>query len=324
MHHSNALPTSSCIEEYQIVSVLGSGGFGITYLATDRGLDAHVAIKEYFPATLAVRHPDQCSVSPAGGDKGVYDWGLEKFLKEAETLASLPHPHIVGVKRLLRANQTAYMVLDYIDGPNLKQWLAALDHRPNQNELDFIIGRICSALEAVHSQELLHRDISPRNIMLTNTGIPLLIDFGAVRQIVSERSQTLACLLTPGYAPFEQYVATGQGQGPWTDIYALSATIYEAIAGKPPPEAPDRALSDTCVPAVDLGSGIYRKSFLEAVDWGLRPMPKDRPQNVAEWKTKLMGLETLKPESLSSGIRKIYMALDWQRLSQLLLRSGPR
>jgi len=175
------------------------------------------------------------------------------------------------------------MVLDFIDGPNFKEWLAALDRRPHQDELDFIVSRIVSALDVVHSRELLHRDISPRNIMLTKDGIPVLIDFGAARQIVTERSQTFAALLTPGYAPFEQYVATGQGQGPWTDIYALAATMYEAIAGQPPPEAPDRAISDTCVPAVSLGASVYRKNFLEALDWGLRPMPKDRPQSIAEW-----------------------------------------
>jgi serine/threonine protein kinase len=157
--------------------------------------------------------------------------------------------------------------------------------------------------------------------MLTKAGIPVLIDFGAARQIVSERSQTFAALLTPGYAPFEQYVATGQGQGPWTDIYALSATIYEAITGKPPPEAPDRAISDTCVSAVSVGGGVYRKSFLEALDWGLRPMPKDRPQNVAEWKTKLMGLDEQTVLSQPSGILSFRKAFDWQRFSQWLLRS---
>ena len=317
MTHSNALPAKFCIHEYEIDNVLGTGGFGITYLATDRRLDAQVAIKEYFPASLAMRRLDKCSVSPADAGKGIYDWGLEKFLKEAETLASLQHSHIVGVKRLLRANGTAYMVLDFINGPNLKEWLARLGRRPSQEELDFMVGRIVGALEVVHTRELLHRDISPRNIMLTKEGIPILIDFGAARQIVCERSQTFAALLTPGYAPFEQYVAAGHSQGPWTDIYALSATIYEAITGKAPPEAPDRALSDTCVPAVDLGNGIYRRRFLEALDWGLRPMPKDRPQTVREWKPKLLDLQS----APTLGIHGIRDKLGWQRIGQWLLRN---
>jgi serine/threonine protein kinase len=322
MRHSNALATGSFVDEYEIKSVLGAGGFGITYLATDRRLDADVAIKEYFPATLAVRLADKRSVNPADAGKGIFDWGLEKFLKEAETLASLQNPHIVGVNRLIRANGTAYMVLDFIDGPNFKEWLASLDHRPGQDELDFIVDRILNALEVVHARQLLHRDISPRNIMLTKEGYPVLIDFGAARQIVSERSQTFAALLTPGYAPFEQYVATGQGQGPWTDIYALSATIYEAIAGKPPPEAPDRALADTCVSAVSQSDGQYRKSFLEALDWGLKPMPKDRPQKIAEWKARLMDTGG-RPAvlSYSPGFRVFGKAFDWHRISQWLLRS---
>ena len=317
MSHSNALPNKFCIHEYQIDNVLGTGGFGITYLAIDRRLDAQVAIKEYFPASLAVRRRDKCTVSPADAGKGIYDWGLEKFLKEAETLASLQHPHIVGVKRLVRANGTAYMVLDFINGPNLKEWLARLGRRPSQEEIDFMVSRIVGALDLVHTQEMLHRDISPRNVMLTKDGIPILIDFGAARQIVCERSQTFAALLTPGYAPFEQYVAAGHGQGPWTDIYALSATIYEAITGKTPPEAPDRALSDTCVPAVELGSGIYRRRFLEALDWGLRTMPKDRPQTVNEWMPKLLDLQLTAP-SLGRGIRD---RLRWPRIGQWLLRS---
>jgi serine/threonine protein kinase len=320
MAHANALALDSFVDEYRIVSVLGTGGFGITYLAVDRRLDTNVAIKEYFPASLAVRRPDKCYVNPADSGKGVYDWGLEKFLKEAETLAGLQHSHIVGVNRLLRANGTAYMVLDFIDGPNLKEWLASLGHRPGQEEIDAIVGPILSALDVVHAQKLLHRDISPRNIMLTKTGIPILIDFGAARQIVSERSQTFAALLTPGYAPFEQYVATGQGQGPWTDIYALSATIYEAISGKPPPEAPDRAIMDTCMPAVTVGGSSYRKTFLEALDWGLRPMPKDRPQDVGAWRTKLMG-SSHAGSLTESGFQRLGNAFGWARLGQWLSKT---
>jgi serine/threonine protein kinase len=320
MRHTNALPIRSTVHEYQITSVLGTGGFGITYLATDHRLEAEVAIKEYFPASLAVRLADQYSVNPADAGKGIYDWGLEKFLKEAETLASLQHPHIVGVNRLIRANGTAYMILDFIDGPNFKEWLAVLGRRPQQEEIDFIVTRIVSALEVVHAREMLHRDISPRNIMLTKGGIPVLIDFGAARQLVGERSQTFAALLTPGYAPFEQYVAAGQGQGPWTDIYALSATIYEAIAGNPPPEAPDRAISDTCVPAVTLGHDVYRRAFLEALDWGLRPMPKDRPQSIAEWKPRLIGSFERTPARAHAPLHGLRRAFDWHRISHWLLR----
>lgn len=283
MAQSNTLPIGTLIGEYKVEALIGSGGFGVTYRARDVRLDALVAVKEYYPVSMAVRLPNYSVEERPGNVKGGYAWGLEKFMNEASMLASLRHPNIVGVNRLFRANGTAYMILDYIDGPNLKTWLKDLGRAPTQDEMDHILLPIIAALRTVHEQGLLHRDIAPKNIMVASPLVPVLIDFGAARQLVAQKSQTFAALLTPGYAPFEQYVATGQSQGPWTDIYSMGATIYECISGRLPPEAPERTLADRCVPAVAIGAGHYRPEFLEALDWALSPLPKDRPQSVDDW-----------------------------------------
>jgi serine/threonine protein kinase len=289
MSQATALPVGTRLGEYAVEAILGSGGFGITYLAHDTRLDTPVAVKEYFPATLAYRVDGTTVASRPDGTAGGYEWGMDKFLHEATSLARLQHPNIVGVHQLFKANNTAYMVLDYIEGPILKDWCKAHRGKPDQAELDQLLIPLLSALELIHRKGLLHRDIAPKNIMVAPPFAPIMIDFGAARQLVAQHSHTFAALLTPGYAPFEQYVATGKNQGPWTDIYALSASVYELMTGKPPPEAPDRADADKCVPAADVGRGRYRPDFLAAIDWGLRPLPKERPQSVAEWRTAFVG-----------------------------------
>src|SRR5262245_46510448 len=289
MTDANALAVGTRLGEYAVESVLGSGGFGITYRAWDTRLETLVALKEYFPASLAYRVDGTTVASRPDGTAGGYEWGLEKFLHEATALARLQHPNIVGVRRLFKANNTAYMALDYIEGPSLKDWLKARRGKVDQAELDQLLIPLLNALEVVHRKGLLHRDIAPKNIMIARPFTPVMIDFGAARQLLAHHSQTFAALLTPGYAPFEQYVATGRNQGPWTDIYALAATVYELMTGRLPPEAPERADADKCVPAIEVGRGRYRPEFLTAIDWGLRPLPRDRPQSVTEWRTAFVG-----------------------------------
>ena len=290
MHDPNALAAGTRLGEYTIESVLGSGGFGITYRAHDTRLDTPVALKEYFPASLAFRVGGTTVASRPDGAEGGYDWGMGKFLHEATALAQLQHPNIVGVRRLFKANNSAYMALDYIEGPSMKDWRRGLRGRPEQADLDQLLIPLLNALDLVHRKGLLHRDIAPKNVMIARPFIPILIDFGAARQLVAQHSQTFAALLTPGYAPFEQYTATGKSQGPWTDIYALSASVYELMTGNTPPESPDRVNDDKCVPAVEVGRGRYRPEFLKAIDWGLRPMPKDRPQSVTDWRSAFVGV----------------------------------
>lgn len=288
MTDTNALLIGTRLGEYAIEGLLGSGGFGITYLAHDLRLDTPVAIKEYFPANLAYRVGSTVAVRP-DGIVGGYDWGMEKFLHEASSLARLQHPNIVGVRRLFKANSTAYMTLDFVDGPSLKEWRRNHKSKPDQLELDQILIPLLNALELVHRKGLLHRDIAPKNIMISSPLTPIMIDFGAARQMVAQHSHTFAALLTPGYAPFEQYVATGRNQGAWTDIYALSASVYELVTGTLPPEAPERAVDDKCIPISEIERGRYRPEFLAAIDWGLRPLPKDRPQSVSDWRKAFVG-----------------------------------
>lgn len=290
MSDATALVNGTRLGDYSIEGILGSGGFGVTYLALDTRLDTPVALKEYFPASLAYRVDGTTVASRPDGTAGGYEWGMEKFVHEATSLARLQHANIVGVRQLFKANNTAYMVLDYIEGQSLKDWCRAHRAKPDQSTLDDLLIPLLSALELVHRKGLLHRDIAPKNIMLGRPFMPIMIDFGAARQLVAQHSHTFAALLTPGYAPFEQYVATGKDQGPWTDIYALAATVYELMTGKLPPEAPERADTDKCVPVSESErGGRYRKEFLDAIDWGLRPFPKDRPQSVLEWRSAFAG-----------------------------------
>ena len=287
MRNTNTLPEGTRVGDYAIEDLLGSGGFGMTYRAHDRQLKSPVAIKEYFPADLARRGPDYTVETRPDGVAGGYGWGLDKFEQEGKALAQLQHPNIVGINHLFHANGTAYIVLDLIKGPSLSQWLAGIKRSITQAEADDLVFPLVNALEAVHHKGLMHRDIAPKNIMIAPGFTPILIDFGTVRQLVAQKSQTLYAVLTPGYAPIEQYAAKSSQQGPWTDIYSLGATLYEAISGRKPPEAMERSLDDHCVPASEVGRGRFRAEFLTALDWALKPLPKDRPQNVAMWREAL-------------------------------------
>lgn len=311
MANPNALPKGFRIGEYVIDTALGWGGFGITYLAQDLNLNHLVAIKEFFPNSICQRNSSYFVEQRRDADAATLDWGMQKFITEAELLASIKHRNVVGVNKLMRANGTAYMVLDYINGPSMRQWIDSLDHPVSQAQLDALVPPILNALEVVHGCGLLHRDIAPKNIMIDPPFSPVLIDFGAARQLVAVKSHTFAAMLTRGYAPFEQYMTTTNEQGPWTDIYSISATIYEAISGTLPPEATERALDDTCPPAVEMGSGRYRQGFLEALDWGLRPLPKHRPRSIEKFRESLFSESELKPLSASPD----QLAVDPQKFS---------
>lgn len=284
-----ALMAGTILKDYRIEDVLGSGGFGITYRAHDRRLQSTVAIKEYFPSQIAIRQGDQTVASRSGdSDARLYEWGLDKFRHEADSLAKLQHPNIVGVHFMFEANNTSYMVLDFIEGFSMKAWLKQFNRRPNQQEIDTLFHPLLDALAALHEKGLLHRDVAPKNIMIAKSLRPVLIDFGAARLLIAHHSQTVANMLTPGYAPCEQY--SNSGQGPWTDIYALAVTFYEAIYGSTPPEGLERILDDRYIPAATVGRGRYHPSFLEAIDWGLRPKPNERPQSIAEWRKAMTWL----------------------------------
>ncbi len=293
--------------EYKIERVLGAGGFGVTYLATEPALSRSVSIKEYFPSDFATRVDGMEAVPRSKASIDDYNWGLERFIEEAQTLARFDHPNIVRVYRIFRANNTAYMVLQFEEGQNLKAWLKGLGRAPRQKELDAIVAPLLDALEVVHKSDVLHRDIAPDNIIIRKSGVPVLIDFGAARGDIAAHSKTktVSALVKPGYSPYEQYAETSRQQGPWTDIYALSATLYHAIAGKRPPDSPSRMLKDELKSAREAAVGSYRDGFLSAIDTGLKLAVDARPQTVAAWRGALLAPAEKQTPALLNAINRI-------------------
>lgn len=268
--------------EYRLESVLGAGGFGLTYLGWDTKLEKHVAIKEYLPDELAIRALDH-SVVPVNTENEVnYKWGLDRFIQEARTLAKFSHPNIARVNRFLEANNTSYMVMDYEAGESLHQCLRRTQTL-DEAALKSILMPILDGLEAVHKIGFLHRDIKPSNVFIRESGIPVLLDFGSARVAAVEISKSMTAIVSPGYAPLEQYSNDGN-QGPWSDIYALSCVMYRAIAGINPPSAIQRMKSDMVPAALNEARTSYSERFLKAIEWGMKLDERIRPQSVAEWR----------------------------------------
>lgn len=285
----NSLRPGYKLHWYEIKSVLGQGGFGITYLATDLNLHRDVAIKEYLPIELAVREDDS-SVHPVSETKShQYTWGLERFISEARILAKFKHPNIVPVQAVFEENNTGYIVMQYEHGQSLQEKLTD-NMTMDEPELLKIVLPVLDGLEMVHDACFIHRDLKPDNIFIQTDGNPVLLDFGSARQALGERTKTLTSMVSPGYAPYEQYHSKSDEQGPWTDIYGLGATIYRVIAGIAPQSAIDRSKAiletsrDIYVPAVELGKYRYSEKFLAAIDHAMQFNYKDRPQSIAEWR----------------------------------------
>jgi serine/threonine protein kinase len=291
MSHREALFEGATLgNEYLIESVLGVGGFGITYRATDLALKTSVAIKEYFPNTLAIRDQSNTVRSRQEKDEHEYLSGLDRFIREARTLARFKHDNIVRVLRSFPLNNTAYMVLEYVEGRNMDQWLAALNTPPGQRELDDLVRPLVDAMQIIHENNVLHRDVKPANIYIrAKDGTPVLLDFGAAKAAISEHSTNTAAIVSRFYSPFESYGTESKKQGAWTDIYGMSATLHRAITGKPPPEASDRVIEDDYKPLAAQPALVakYRPGFLRAVDAGLAVYPRERPQAVVSWSAML-------------------------------------
>lgn len=289
----HALPSGYQLHEYAVDKVLGVGGFGITYLGKDTTLNLKVAIKEYLPNELAVRDAN-FQVLPKSSDcEETYYWGLDRFLQEARLLARFNHPNIVRVLRFFEANGTAYMMMQYEEGESLDEKLKKLGAPPDEANLQGILFPLLDGLKVMHDEGFLHRDIKPGNIYIRRgDGSPVLLDFGAARAQMRGKDQNMTAIVTPGYAPFEQYFTDGC-QGPWSDIYAFGAVIYKAITGKAPPEAASRVKKDTMVPAIEAGKGRYSDKFLRAIDWALQSDEKKRPQTIEDWQRALTSLNPI-------------------------------
>jgi serine/threonine protein kinase len=248
-------PRTILREQYLIGRALGHGGFGITYLAWDIGLEARLAVKEYMPAGVASRTEHTKAMPLSETMKEEYEWGLERFLEEARVLKKSHHANIVTVDTVFRDNGTAYLVMEYLDGVNFAEFLRRRGGTiPFADALQVMLP-VMDALTAVHALNVIHRDVSPENIFIPKMGKVKLIDFGAARNALSQKSRNLSAILKGGYAPEEQYRASGK-QGPWTDVYATAATLYRAITGKIPAPALDRQAEETLERPSQLGAAI--------------------------------------------------------------------
>ncbi|POZ52300.1 serine/threonine protein kinase [Methylovulum psychrotolerans] len=272
--------------QYLLGAVLGKpGGFGITYLAFDTRLETLVAIKEYLPRDLAGRETGTFTVSPHSQDDGqLFRFGLEQFLSEARTLAKFDHAHVVRVRNVFEENGTAYLVMDYYEGISLAQYLEKKGQLAEQTAVDIMMP-ILDGLREVHHKGFLHRDIKPQNIYITHDGRPILLDFGSARVAMGEHSNTLSVVLTPGYAPFEQYHRKGE-QGPWTDIYACAAVLYQMLTGQIPPEAPERAEYDSLIAPKTLVPSLSAPLNQAIID-GLAVKARGRPQTARDFQERL-------------------------------------
>ena len=282
----DALPRGHQFEGYRIEGVLGTGAFGITYRAREIELGRWVAIKEYFPRELVGRAKNRTTVRASHRDESeTYKFSIDCFRDEAKVLVNFDHPNIISVYRYFMANGTGYLVMPFTKGETLQDRLDR-DRTLPEDDITRLVLPLLDGLEQVHEAGFLHRDIKPSNIFMQEDGNPVLIDFGASRQAVRDRRREAASPVTPGYSPFEQYSPKGR-HGPWTDIYAVGATLYHAISGAPPPDIFERIENDRMVPAREVGRGIYRPTLLAAIDKALELSPHTRPPDVATWRESI-------------------------------------
>jgi hypothetical protein len=322
-YYADALPRGFVVEGYRIERVLGRGGFAFTYLAWSPAdeYSRPVALKEYFPQDVAQRRGRKVTALGGSESRDIFQWGLNEFRKEGSVLArfgdgslGLASRHIVGVRKFIEASETlgtCYLVMDYIEGQNLGEYLSEVDGGIPEADLIRIACDVLEGLSVVHKENVLHRDIHPGNIRLRAADkTPVLIDFGSARVALSSRLAGLnpdsKVVVAEGYAPPEQHDRAGQGQGPWSDIYSVGATLYRAVAGQPPPIATSRStalnnhVSDPMVPAVIAGKGRYSRALLAAIDKALKVKWSERFSSASAFRKAILGA---KPASSFAGRR---------------------
>ena len=294
MQEEGVLPAGSRLAEFEITHLIGQGGFGAVYEAWDHTLERTVAIKEYLPTSLSTRQNDG-TVSPLSDKhRETFDLGMRSFINEARLLAQFDHPSLLKVYRFWQERGTTYMVMPLYRGQTLRQALASMPGGVDEGWLMRVMDGVTQALAVMHNANCYHRDIAPDNIMLLEgSGRPVVLDFGAARRVISDKTQAITVILKPGYAPVEQYAEMpDMKQGPWTDVYALAAVMHVAVCGRAPPPSVARVISDSYVPLAgnELLRQRYSLKLLEAVDQGLAVRPEHRFQSMGELRAAL-GLE---------------------------------
>jgi len=272
------LPEGYQLENYRIASVLSCGGFSIVYLAYDEN-DQPVAIKEYLPSQLALRKEGDALPSISDENLATFRYGMRCFFEEGRSLARLSHPNVVRVLNFFRANETVYLVMRYERGRTLQEHIHARRGTIKERFIRQVFTQLLTGLREVHSNKLLHLDIKPANIYIRNDSTPVLIDFGAARQTLVQEGQRLNPMYTPGFAPPEQY-KNRELLGPWSDCYAIGASIFACLANAAPQAANDRVVKDRYVSAAKLWDGKYSRQLLETIDWCLELDHMKRPQSV--------------------------------------------
>ena len=291
----NCLPIGSRLSDFEITGILGEGGFGIVYIACDHSLQRNVAIKEYMPGALAMRGGDRGVSLRAERHQETFKLGLKSFINEARFLAQFDHPSLVKVYRFWEQNRTAYTAMQYYEGRTIKEIVATNPELVDEAWCRKILRQILQALEMLYTMKILHRDISPDNVIVQENGDAVLLDFGSARQIIGDMTKGLTVILKPGYAPVEQYAGDASlEQGPFTDIYALAAVMYFAIMKQPPPSSIARMIKDPVTPLQVQAPEGFSESFLAAIDKGLAVLAQDRPQTIDEFRD-LLGIVSLGP-----------------------------
>lgn len=277
------LPPETALGGYRILRKLAAGGFGVVYLAQDAE-GQQVAIKEYLPSSLVSRAPGQLLPQVPPEKLSLYRLGLKSFFEEGRALAQISHPSVVSVLNFFRENETVYMVMNYLEGASLQEFIITARDLKQQkvfreSTIRSLFDEILRGLRIVHQHKMLHLDIKPANIFITDDNKSVLIDFGAAREVLSKEGNFIRPMYTPGFAAPEMY-RRDAAMGPWTDIYAIGACIYACMQGYPPNEAPQRLEKDRITIALSRLRGVYSDNLIEVVEWCMALDPLSRPQSV--------------------------------------------
>ncbi len=280
------LPNGTLVGEYQIVRRLSEGGFGMVYLGTHSATQQQVAIKEYLPAALSTRHAGQLAPQAIPDKLSLYRLGLKSFFEEGRALAQIEHPSVVGVQNFFRQNETVYLVMNYLHGATLQDYIVTGRQMKgervfHESTIRMVFDEVLEGLRTVHSHKMLHLDIKPANLFITTDDKAVLIDFGAAREAVNHGAAFTQPMYTPGFAAPEMY-RSHANLGPWTDVYGVGACMFAMMLGHPPPEFRKRRDKDTLTDILLTRNKMYSNKLIEVVEWAMSLHHRERPQSIAE------------------------------------------